>query len=89
MAQSVWRLPAAYDYLERVLDTAFAWEYLRRHREYRRNYPRSQDDLFVEKFVPLSVPQPPPGSIASHRWGLRCPRRSGAYGPQCPTLLAA
>ena len=63
-----WRSPAAYAYLNDLDLAGFAWEFLRRNPDYRRNFrsvvgkPKPQTQL-VQRPV-------------TH-WGLRFPSRSG------------
>jgi hypothetical protein len=62
-----WRSPAAYGHTNHIPAAGFAWEYLRRNDEYRRNYQtialtRAAAARDLEEFA--------------HRWGLRFPVRS-------------
>ena len=63
-----WRSPAAYAYLNDLDLAGFAWEFLRRNPDYRRNF-RS----IVGK--PKSHTQFAQRSVT--HWGLRFPSRSG------------
>ncbi|RTM03383.1 MAG: hypothetical protein EKK31_18660 [Hyphomicrobiales bacterium] len=62
-----WRSPAAYRFAKGIPAAGFAWEYLRRHDEYRREFQaitasRKPDPERLEAFV--------------RRWGLRFSDRS-------------
>lgn len=62
-----WRAPEAYRHAKTIPAAGFAWEYLRRHEDYRRD------------FQALSrLKQPTSGHLEafSERWGLRFPVRS-------------
>lgn len=59
-----WRSSAAYGHAENIPAAGFAWEYLRRHDDYHRDYEelmsgRSLSEGALEAF--------------SQRWGLRFP----------------
>ena len=59
-----WRSPAAYQYTEQIPAAGFAWEYLRRDDEYRREFQaitasHESDPERLDAFV--------------QRWGLRFP----------------
>ena len=76
-----WRSPAAYAYLTDLDLAGFAWEFLRRNPDYRRNFrsvvgkPRSHTKLAQRSMT---------------RWGLRFPSRSGpARRHRAPDLAAA
>lgn len=62
-----WRSPAAYGHTKHIPAAGFAWEYLRRNDEYRRDF----------RTIALTA-----GAAArdleefAHRWGLRFPVRS-------------
>ena len=62
-----WRFPAAYRHAKHIPAAGFAWEYLRRNDEYRRDC----------RTIALTA-----GAAArdleefAHRWGLRFPVRS-------------
>ncbi|TIP12509.1 transcriptional regulator domain-containing protein [Mesorhizobium sp.] len=63
-----WRAPAAYKHTKHIPAAGFAWEYLRRNEDYRREYQilaakRRQDGHHLEAFT--------------ERWGLRFRRRPG------------
>lgn len=62
-----WRTPAAYRHTSNLPAAGFAWEYLRRNNEYRREYKelaasKQSDSGYLEAFV--------------QRWGVRFPQRS-------------
>lgn len=72
MPNSDWRAPAAYGHATRIPAAGFAWEYLRRDDDYRRDAHRM-----------MNRPDDTEAQIAfSNRWGLRFrggpghPRRS-------------
>ncbi len=61
-----WRAPAAYKHTKHIPAAGFAWEYLRRNEDYRREYQilaakQRQDTPQLEAFT--------------ERWGLRFRRR--------------
>lgn len=62
-----WRSPAAYKFAKGIPAAGFAWEYLRRHDDYRREFQaitaaREMDPARLEAFV--------------QHWGLRFSDRS-------------
>lgn len=61
-----WRAPAAYRHTKNLPAAGFAWEYLRRNGDYRRDFQKISaaraDGGALEAFV--------------KRWGLRFPQRS-------------
>jgi hypothetical protein len=57
-----WRLPAAYQYTERIHAAGFAWEYLRRDDDYHRDFQR---------IVTIEGPAAQRLEEFSRRWGLR------------------
>ena len=62
-----WRFPAAYGHAKHVPAAGFAWEYLRRHEDYHRDFQtlsrvKEPDTAQLETFT--------------QRWGLRFPMRS-------------
>ncbi|CEJ84887.1 transcriptional regulator domain-containing protein [Aquamicrobium segne] len=62
-----WRAPAAYGHAKAIPPAGFAWEYLRRHEDYHRD------------FQTISQVKEPAGDQLdgfSQRWGLRFPVRS-------------
>lgn len=65
---SRWRSPSAYDYVEQLSPADMAWEFLRRNRDYQRDYARTVEDGDAGETAE---------AIAA-RWGLRFPDRSGA-----------
>jgi hypothetical protein len=75
-----WRSPAAYAYLNDLDPAGFAWEFLRRNPDYRRNFRGVVDKPKREKqFAQQSM---------TH-WGLRFRHQSGSARRHCPTDLAA
>ena len=75
-----WRSPAAYAYLNDLDLAGFAWEFLRRNPDYRRNFrsvvgkPKRQTQLAQQSVT---------------HWGLRFPSRSGATRRHRTADLAA
>jgi hypothetical protein len=75
-----WRSPTAYAYLNDLDLAGFAWEFLRRNPDYRRNFrsvggkPKSHT-----QFARRSM----------NRWGLRFRNRSGPARGYCADDLAA
>jgi len=59
---SLWRSSAEYDYLDDLIASDLAWEYLRRNPDYQRDYART--------FQAALDPQPAPLGFR-RRWGLR------------------
>lgn len=59
-----WRSPRTYSAAKSIPPAGFAWEYLRRHHEYHRDY---QTLAGVEEPTPRSLER------FSKRWGLRFP----------------
>ena len=61
-----WRAPAAYGHAKAIPPAGFAWEYLRRHEDYHRDFQRI-----------ASVKEPAAKELEtfSQRWGLRFPVR--------------
>lgn len=62
-----WRAPAAYGHAKAIPPAGFAWEYLRRHEDYHRDFQaisgvREPEAIQLDAF--------------SQRWGLRFPVRS-------------
>lgn len=80
MPSSDWRVPARYAHAEHISAAGFAWEYLRRDEEYRRDYYRVK-----------AVPQGDPKArkVFSERWGLRFRRRPRSPCRPCPAFLVA
>ncbi|WP_200948804.1 MULTISPECIES: transcriptional regulator domain-containing protein [Pseudomonadota] len=64
MPSSDWRSPAAYGHAERIAAAGFAWEYLRRHDAYRRDFRRMKAQPRGET---------PTRTAFAERWGLRFP----------------
>ena len=67
MPSTDWRSPAAYAHTKSISAAGFAWEYLRRHEDYHRDFQRI-----------ASVKEPAAKELEtfSQRWGLRFPVRS-------------
>lgn len=62
-----WRSPAAYGHAKGIPVAGFAWEYLRRHEDYQRDF------LAISR---ISEPATGRLDLFSRRWGLRFPMRS-------------
>lgn len=62
-----WRLPAAYQFAKSIPAAGFAWEYLRRDDEYRREF---------QAITTSSEPGPERLETFVQRWGLRFSNRS-------------
>lgn len=62
-----WRSPAAYKFAKSIPAAGFAWEYLRRDDEYRREF-----------LAITASPEPAPERLEAfmQRWGLRFSNRS-------------
>jgi hypothetical protein len=74
MPSTDWRSPAAYAHAKNISAAGFAWEYLRRDDDYRRDFHRMRRLPRLEGDTQTAF---------SERWGLRFPsgpsssRRSG------------
>ena len=75
-----WRSPTDYAYLNDLDPAGFAWEFLRRNPDYRRNFRGGVDKPKREK---QSTQQ------SMTHWGLRFRHQSGVARRHCPTDLAA
>jgi len=62
-----WRSPAAYKFAKSIPAAGFAWEYLRRDDEYRREF---------QSLTTSIKPDPERLEAFVQRWGLRFPDRS-------------
>lgn len=62
-----WRSPAAYKFAKSIPAAGFAWEYLRREEEYRREF---------QALVASGKPDPERLEAFVRRWGLRFSGRS-------------
>ncbi|KAA0968184.1 hypothetical protein FPY71_17830 [Aureimonas fodinaquatilis] len=62
-----WRSPAAYGHTKHIPAAGFAWEYLRRNDEYRRDF---------QTIALNGEPAAREHQAFAHRWGLRFPVRS-------------
>ncbi|MFC5508112.1 transcriptional regulator domain-containing protein [Bosea massiliensis] len=80
MPSSDWRSPAAYAHAKSIPAAGFAWEYLRRDADYRRDFHRVSAGS-TDKSDTLSA--------FSERWGLRFPGRSRSIGRFSPSILAS
>ena len=65
-----WRAPAAYAHTKSLPAAGFAWEYLRRHEDYHRDF---------QTISRLKKPESGRLEAFSKRWGLRFPVRP--YNP--------
>ena len=61
-----WRAPVAYAHAKSIPPAGFAWEYLRRHDEYDRDF---------QTLSAMSEPAASRLEASSRRWGLRFPVR--------------
>lgn len=80
MPSSDWRSPAAYGYAHSIPAAGFAWEYIRRDDEYRRDFQRLK-----------RIPHPDfeARTAFSNRWGLRFRGRPGPVRRSRIALLDA
>ena len=62
-----WRSPAAYGHTKQIPAAGFAWEYLRRNDEYRRDF---------ETVALTERPDAKRLEVFAQRWGVRFPKRS-------------
>lgn len=62
-----WRATAAYGHANVILPVDFAWEYLRRHEDYHRDF---------QTITRVKEPGTAHLEAFSRRWGLRFPMRS-------------
>ncbi|MCC8234742.1 transcriptional regulator domain-containing protein [Pinisolibacter aquiterrae] len=67
-----WRSPEAYAHARDIPPAGFAWEYLRRDRDYQWDFVRINADVARPRDDVLDA--------FSRRWGLRFPRRSESSG---------
>ncbi|WP_430625011.1 transcriptional regulator domain-containing protein [Rhizorhabdus histidinilytica] len=65
---SRWRETHTYDYFDQLAIEGLAWECLRRHEPYQRNYRQVLEEMSVAAPLPLEAQQ---------QWGLRFPRPTG------------
>lgn len=61
-----WQTPAAYEHADNIPAAGFAWEYLRRHDDYNRDY----EELAAQRRLSKNLL-----GAFSERWGLRFPAR--------------
>lgn len=80
MPSSDWRAPATYGHAKSIVAAGFAWEYLRRDDDYRRDFERIR--ALPERATELS-------DAFSSRWGLRFPGCPGHTCRSGRTLLDA
>ncbi|EPH0448349.1 transcriptional regulator domain-containing protein [Pseudomonas aeruginosa] len=66
-----WRAPGAYGHAKAIPPAGFAWEYLRRHEDYHRDF---------QTISHMKEPTASELDAFSQRWGLRFPVR-----PRNPT----
>lgn len=69
MPSTDWRSPAAYAHAKSIPAAGFAWEYLRRDEDYRRDFHRVRRLSRLDNNAQTAF---------SERWGLRFPDRSGS-----------
>jgi len=62
-----WRAPASYGHAKAIPPSGFAWEYLRRHEDYHRDF---------QTIARVKEPAENELETFSQRWGLRFPMRS-------------
>ncbi|MHB2166493.1 transcriptional regulator domain-containing protein [Alsobacter sp. R-9] len=62
-----WRAPASYGHAKAIPPAGFAWEYLRRHDDYHRDF---------ETIASMKEPAATQLDAFTQRWGLRFPMRS-------------
>lgn len=75
-----WRSPSAYGFAENIPAAGFAWEYLRRNEDYRRDF---------QAIAALREPYPERLEVFTQRWGLRFPDRSRhLIRPAIPVLAS-
>jgi hypothetical protein len=80
MPSTDWRSPAAYAHTKSISAAGFAWEYLRRDEDYRRDFHR------VRRLSRLNSGAQ---TAFSERWGLRFPDGPGSLRrPGCAVLDA-
>lgn len=69
MPSTDWRSPAAYAHAKSIPAAGFAWEYLRRDDDYRRDFDRTRRLQRLDSDAQTTF---------SERWGLRFPDRPGS-----------
>jgi hypothetical protein len=62
-----WRAPASYGHAKAIPPAGFAWEYLRRHEDYHRDF---ETICSVKQSAATQL------GAFTQRWGLRFPMRS-------------
>ncbi|WP_319797803.1 transcriptional regulator domain-containing protein [Nitrobacter sp.] len=62
-----WRAPASYGHAKAIPPAGFAWEYLRRHEDYHRDF---------QTISRVKEPAANELETFTQRWGLRFPMRS-------------
>ncbi|MHB2266771.1 transcriptional regulator domain-containing protein [Aliihoeflea sp. PC F10.4] len=80
MIEIDWRSPAEYRHARTITAAGFAWEYLRRHPEYRHD---------VQRLTLPKCPAPDQLERFTERWGLRFSTRPGQAARQRTHLLVA
>lgn len=80
MPSSDWRSPAAYGYAHSIPAAGFAWEYLRRDDEYRRDFQRLKRTSHHDTEARTTF---------SNRWGLRFRGRPRPARRSCVAALDA
>ena len=70
MPSTDWRSPAAYARAKSIPAAGFAWEYLRRDEDYRRDFHRVTRMPHLDGDAQTAF---------SERWGLRFPDRPGSF----------
>ena len=61
-----WRAPGAYGHAKAIPPSGFAWEYLRRHEDYHRDF---------QTLSRVKEPDAAQMETFTRRWGLRFPMR--------------
>jgi hypothetical protein len=80
MPSTDWRSPAAYAHAKSISAAGFAWEYLRRDEDYRRDFHRVRRLSRLDSGAPTAF---------SERWGLLFPYGPGSLRrPGCAVLDA-
>lgn len=79
MPSTDWRSPAAYAHAKSIAAAGFAWEYLRRDEDYRRDFHRVR--RLPRRDAKARV-------AFSERWGLRFPHGPGPLRRPGRTVLA-
>lgn len=80
MIEIDWRSPAAYRYVKTIPAAGFAWEYLRRHADYRQDVQRLAEP---ERRTPDRLDR------FTERWGLRFSTRPKKTARRRSDILGA